>query len=189
MTPQDILLALKDLDPEDDSDWTQDGQPLLSKLGGDVTRKEVLAVAPLFNRSNAELEDAFDRQEEKEQAQAASLEKELLDIQAAKDAAEAEITAAAKALNDAQAKLKQAESKLDDVRRAEINSDKRSDTQINMDLLASGFRERLERAGQQKQARELLFAAGLNNKDIRMLTGSPLDRNIAARVLRERRGR
>lgn len=189
MQPQEILEALKDLDPEDDSDWTQDGQPLLSKIGEGVTRKQVLDVAPFFNRKNADLEDAFETLEEKQEEQAATLEQQLLDIQKAKEEAEAAIEAANKAFVEADQKRKAAEARLDDIRRVELESDKRTDTEINMDLLRAGFRERLERAGQQRQARELLLQAGVSSKDIRVLTGSPLDRNIAARVMRERRGK
>lgn len=46
-----ILEALKKLDKSDDELWTKDGLPLLEALGIEgVTRKDVTAAAPDFNR-------------------------------------------------------------------------------------------------------------------------------------------
>ncbi|QYW02112.1 hypothetical protein CPT_Sonora_009 [Stenotrophomonas phage Sonora] len=54
-----LLRALHALDPADDSHWTRDGKPAMSAVGvaygsEDVTRADVEAVAPGYNRSAAQ---------------------------------------------------------------------------------------------------------------------------------------
>lgn len=53
---QKIVDALKKLDPNNDNQWTQDGQPKLDALkflvGDTVTREQVQEAAPDFNRGN-----------------------------------------------------------------------------------------------------------------------------------------
>lgn len=52
----DLRSALSQLDPTDDSQWTQDGLPLLDVLGTltntKVTRQQIAKIAPEFTRSN-----------------------------------------------------------------------------------------------------------------------------------------
>jgi hypothetical protein len=49
-----IRAALAKLDPKNDEHWTEQGAPLLDALGlgKKLTRQEVTAAAPLFNRTN-----------------------------------------------------------------------------------------------------------------------------------------
>ncbi|QDP53462.1 MAG: hypothetical protein GOVbin4933_8 [Prokaryotic dsDNA virus sp.] len=62
-TNEEILEAVRDLDPQNDEHWTADGLPRLDAvenlLGGDVSRKAVTNAAPDFTRAVAqELVDA-----------------------------------------------------------------------------------------------------------------------------------
>jgi hypothetical protein len=64
-TNEEILEAVRSLDPQNDEHWTADGQPRLdaveNKLGGDVSRKDVTNAAPDFTRTVArELVDVDD---------------------------------------------------------------------------------------------------------------------------------
>lgn len=65
----DIKDALSQLDPLDDDQWTEGGQPKIeavaSLLGHKVTRKEITEAAPQFSRDNPiETEEESDAQEE-----------------------------------------------------------------------------------------------------------------------------
>lgn len=183
MKSDQILESLSQLDPDNDDHWTQDGQPRLGAVGEGVSRQSILDVAPLFSRKNPVLPEQLS-DEEVEQV----LGDELEAIQQAKDEAEDEIRKAVEAREAADAKLAAAEDKLNDIRRSELFRDTRSDTEINRDYLRSEFEQRLQRAKNQSTMREMLEAAGATGRDFRMLTGSPLDRNIAARVKMSRRG-
>lgn len=64
-TNEEILEAVRGLDPQNDEHWTADGMPRLDAvenlLGGDVSRKQVTNAAPGFTRAVAqELVDALD---------------------------------------------------------------------------------------------------------------------------------
>jgi hypothetical protein len=67
-TNEEILEAVKSLDPANDEHWTSDGLPRLDAvenlLGAGVTRKQVTNAAPDFNRGHAQslVDDAHDEE-------------------------------------------------------------------------------------------------------------------------------
>ncbi len=187
MKPQDILDSLSLLDPEDDDHWTTDGQPRTGVVGEKVTRAEIQAVAPLFNRKNAVLPESEPELTDEEVKQ--TLEEEVLDVQARMEAAKAAIEAAAQAKILADKQLVDAKKALDQIRDDELAKDTRTDTEINMDYLKSEFNQRLLRHQNRKQIVELLQQSDLSTKDIKILTSSPVDRAIAQRIIKERRDR
>jgi vacuolar-type H+-ATPase subunit I/STV1 len=179
MKPQKILEVLETLDPSNDEHWTAEGLPRTDAVGEGVSRGQIQSAAPHFTRKNAKLPEPVVPEK--------TLEEELFEIQAIKDEAEKAIRDAVAARAVADAKVAEAEARLDKIRAEELAKETRSDTEINMDYLRSEFQSRLARAGEQKQIRELLLMSGLNTKDVRMLTGSVLDRKIAAQVINGRR--
>lgn len=185
MTSELILASLSKLDPSNKEHWNQDGQPRLGAIGEGVSRNQVLAVAPLFSRDNPVLPDQIVLSDEEIQK---TLEDELVEIELEREAAQATLKAANQAKRDAEQAAKDAEEKLEALRAKEKARDTRSDTQINMDYLAGCFRERLEKAGAQQQARLLLEQAGLSSQ-VKSLSASPIDRAIAERIIRERKNR
>lgn len=187
MKPQDILDSLSLLDPEDKDHWTADGQPRLDAIGDGVTRSQVQAIAPLFNRSNASLPEQEPELTDEEVKQ--TLEEEVLSVQARMEAAKAAIEAAAQAKILADKQLVDAKKALDQIRDDELAKDTRTDTEINMDYLKSEFNQRLLRHQNRKQIVELLQQSDLSTKDIKILTASPVDRAIAQRIIKERRDR
>lgn len=185
MKSEQILESLSKLDPSNTSHWTQNGQPLLSAVGEGVTRSQIIEAAPLFSRDNPVLPDQEVLTDEEVQK---TLEDELLEIDLAKEEAEKAIKAANKAKTEAEAAVKAAQDRLEELRQRELSRDTRSDTEINMDYLRGCFRERMEKAGAQQQARILLEQAGLGGQ-VKSLTASPIDRSIARRVIAERKNR
>jgi hypothetical protein len=117
-----------------------------------------------------------------------TLEDELIEIDLAREEAEKAIKVANKAKLDAENAVKAAQNRLEELRQRELARDTRSDTEINMDYLRGCLRERMEKAGAQAQARQLLEAAGLAGH-VKSLTASPIDRSIARRVMAERKNR
>ncbi len=185
MKPEQILEVLSTLDPANKDHWTQDGQPRLGAVG-DVTRQEILEVAPLFSRSNAVIEQEPEMTDEEVKL---TLEEELLSVQARMEAAKAAILEAEAAKIAAEKKLEEAKQGLDQIRIDELAKDTRTDTQINMDYLKSEFNQRLARANQRSHIVRLLEQSDLTSTDIRILTASPADRAIAERVVKERKDR
>lgn len=175
-----ILEALSKLNPEDDSHWTQDGSPRLGAVGEGVTRQDIIAVAPLFNRKNtagvAEKLEELPTQAEKAEA-----------LLAKKEEIQAKIRAAANAMSAAKAELEAANAELAKAVDDEKALDTRSDTEINQEFLRKDFERNLEKAEQRKQALELLKMAGVSGKDIHMYSLSPADRAIAEANVRKRR--
>ncbi len=185
MKPEQILEVLSTLDPANKDHWTQDGQPRLGAVG-DVTRQEILEVAPLFSRSNAVVEQEPELTDEEVKL---TLEEELLSVQARMESAKAAILEAEAAKIAAEKKLEEAKQGLDQIRIDELAKDTRTDTQINMDYLKSEFNQRLARAQQRSHIVRLLEQSDLTSTDIRILTASPADRAIAERVVKERKDR
>lgn len=184
MKSEQILDSLSKLDPSNKDHWTQNGQPLLSAVG-DVTRQEIIAVAPMFSRDNPVLPEQIKLTEEEVQK---TLEDELAEIELERESAEAALKAANKAKKDAEQAARDAQDKLEALRTKERAQDTRTDTEINMDYLRGCLRERMEKAGAQQQARMLLEQAGLGTQ-VKGLTASPIDRAIAERIVRERKNR
>lgn len=100
MKKEDVVEALKTLDPKKDAHWTGQGLPAVevveSLLGESVTRAELTKVAPLFRRDNPSF--AMTREED-DSWMSAKKEQEEKD---AKDAQDTKDAAAAKVLKDAQ---------------------------------------------------------------------------------------
>ncbi len=187
MKSEQILEVLKTLDPANKDHWTQDGQPRLGVVG-DVTRQEILDAAPLFSRTNPVVEqDSAEHLTDEEVKQ--TIEEELLDVQAKMESARAEIREAEAAKIAAEKRLESAKQGLDQIRRDELAKDTRTDTEINMAYLDSEFKQRLLRAQQRQHVVQLLEQTDLTSKDIHILTSSPVDRAIAARIIKERRNR
>jgi len=183
MKPELILEALAKLDPANKDHWTADGLPRLGAVGEGVTRQQIVAAAPFFSRSNPKLEDAPADEELKQ-----TLEDELKQMAAEREAAEKSLVEAAKQAAQAQKAIAEANAKLEKLRDDERKLDPRTPTEINMDYLKSEFNQRMLRAGAQKQASALLEQAGLGS-EVKGLTLSPIDRAIAERVVRERKQR
>jgi hypothetical protein len=187
MKPQEILEALSQLDPQDNDHWTADGQPRTGAVGEKVTRAEIQAVAPLFNRKNAELPQTEPDLTEQEVKQ--TLEEELLEVQARTNAAREAIKAAIQAKADAEKAFQDAQDSLEKIRADEKAKDTRTDTEINMDYLRSEFNQRLARATRRQHIHTLLEMADLSTNDIQILTSSPIDRAIAEQVIKARKQR
>jgi hypothetical protein len=185
MKQEQILESLSKLDPQNKDHWNQDGQPRLGAVGEGVSRNQVLAAAPLFSRENPILPDQEVLTDEEVQK---TLEDELLEIDLAREDAEKAIKIANKAKAEAEAAVKAAQDRLEELRQRELSRDTRSDTEINMDYLRGCLRERMEKAGAQQQARILLEQAGLGGQ-VKSLTASPIDRAIARRVIAERKNK
>lgn len=187
MKPNQILESLSLLDPTEDEHWTQEGLPRLDMVGEGVTRKEIQAVAPLFNRKSSVLPEAEPELTPAEVKK--TLEEELLDVQKRTNDAKAAIEAARQAKIDAEKALYDAQMALEQIRYDEKAKDTRTDTEINMDYLKSEFNQRLMRAQRRKHVHELLEMADLNTNDIQVLTSSPIDRAIAEQVIKARKQR
>lgn len=177
MKSHEILESLSKLDPDNDEHWNQDGQPRLSAIGEGVSRHEVQAVAPQFNRNSADLPEV---------EAPASLEEQLLSIEEQRVKAAADLTAAQEMANEAMKAAKEAQQRMEDLRVEAKQLDPRTPAEANRDLLRASFNERLRKAGEHQQAREMLLKAGLY-QEVKTLTQSPIDQAIAARVVAERR--
>jgi hypothetical protein len=185
MKPAEILESLKLLDPNNKEHWNQDGQPRLSAVGEGVTRSEIQAVAPTFNRSNAELPKT---EEEKltDQEIRDALVSEVDRFKSEKEALEAELKAAYKARQEAASVIESVNKRLGELVEEERKIDPRNDTEINMDYLKSCLAERMAKAGAQDEARRMLENAGLGHF-VRNATLSEADRAIAARIINKRK--
>lgn len=181
MKSEQILEALSKLDPENNDHWTQDGSPRLGAVGDGVSRADILAAAPLFNRKNTET--AAERLEE--------VVTEKLDkadsIKEQKAVAESKIRAAIAAMQAAKADLDAANAELNEAAEAEKQLDTRSDTELNQAFLQKDFELRLEKAAQRKQAMKLLEMAGVDGKDVKLYGLGVADRAIAEANIRKRK--
>jgi hypothetical protein len=186
MKQEQILESLSKLNPADDSHWTQDGSPRLGAVGEGVTRQDILAVAPLFNRKNPvlETEDSISEQEIEDE-----IVRDAIEFEARKKAANDAINSARKAAEDAAKALEKARYEAAVVAAEEKARDTRTDTEINMDLLKSEFQQRLKRAEQRSHIVKLLEQADISTKDLSFITSSPIDRAIAERNIKARRER
>lgn len=176
-----ILEALKKLDPENSDHWTQDGSPRLGAVGEGVTRQDILAVAPLFNRKNTGVI------EEKIEELAAEQDDKLEDIRNLKAEAESKVKAALAAMAAAKAELEAANAQLAAAQDAEKQLDTRSDTEINQEFLRKDWERNLEKAAQRQQALELLKVAGVSGRDIHLYSLGVADRAIAEANIRKRK--
>lgn len=182
MKSEDILNQLALLDPEDDSQWTKDGQPLLSLFGDDVTRADVIAAAPHFNRKNPVLPEESPEPVSTEP----SIEEIQAQIKAEKEAVESEISAIQKQVNLLQEQIKEKNKKVQQLSEAYVKADYRSDTEINQEFLRADFENRLKKARQREFAAQLLMEAGIPHKDVSMYKLGPADRAIASANIRKR---
>lgn len=181
MKSKDILESLSLLDPEDKDHWTADGQPRLDAIGEGVTRAQVQAAAPQFNRSNAVLPEPPPPE--------LSFEEKAAIVKAKKDEANAVVCEALKAVNEATKVLKAAQLEANKVEEELRQVDKRSDIEINQALLQADLDHRLKKAEQRDYAALLLAQAGVNGNDIRMYKLGPADRAIAESNIRARKER
>ncbi len=186
MKSDQILEVLSTLDPSNKDHWTQDGQPRLGAVG-DVTRQQILEVAPLFSRSNPVVEQEQEQPITDEEVKAA-VDGLANEMQTKREEANKALVKARAMKDEADKLANEANATLETIRQEQKALDPRSDGEINQDLLKSSFAERLRRAGAQSQARQLLEQAGLVN-ELRALTVSPVDRAIAERVIKQRRER
>lgn len=136
-----LIEALKSLDPNDDSQWTQDGAPLLEVMkeltGAPVSRDAIAAVASGFSRSNPLVEEAEQSVENTQATEGTTSKTEtspevVLDSEDAEDAAvETEFVAATKGFQDAKKRLEkatQAQDKLTLKRSAALRQQRPADT-------------------------------------------------------------
>jgi hypothetical protein len=172
-----ILESLSKLNPDDDSHWTQDGSPRLGAVGEGVTRQDILAIAPLFNRKNPEL--PFDDSPSPEE-KAETLKQKKLDI-------EGKVKAAILAMHDAKHALEAANAEMAELALEEKKLDPRTDTEINQEFLRKDWERNLEKAEQRKQALELLKMAGVSGRDIHLYSLGVADRAIAEANIRKRK--
>lgn len=179
MKPDQILESLSLLDPADDEHWTQEGLPRLDMVGEGVSRKEIQAVAPLFNRRNAEVPEPPEPEPTREELEAAMRVRKL--------EAEVALKSAVKVRNEAIKAVADAEKVIAGLAMEAREIDKRSDTEINQEFLNADFQNRLKKAEQREQASRLLAQAGVNGNDIRMYTLGPADRAIAEANIHKRK--
>jgi hypothetical protein len=188
-----ILEKLATLDPANKDHWNQDGQPRLGAVGEGIKREDIIAVAPLFSRSNPVLPAPVQAEPEPEVTEEeikAEVEKihDKFDAHRAKlQQANDRVKAALAAKSSAEEELEAARLNLQVVTVEGEKLDTRTDTQINQDYLASELKQRLERAGRTVKIEELLSKERLLGTNIRIDSLSPLDRAIAEANIRARR--
>lgn len=181
-----LLEKLAELDPENDEHWTADGQVLLAAIGEGVTRPDLMAIAPKFNRKNPVLPDATDvPQIEAEPTFEEKMELIRMELQDA----QAVVEAATKVKEEADKSLAEANRKLEVLRDEQRNLDKRSDAEINQELIYRDLEIRLQKAGQHSELLGLMKQAGIRFNGISMDNRSAADQAIAAKNIRERKER
>lgn len=181
MKSKEILETLSLLDPEDKDHWTADGQPRLDAIGEGVTRAQVQAAAPQFNRANATLPEPPPPE--------LSFEEKAIIVKTKKAEANAAVVVAQAAVNEANKVLKAAQHEVDKLDVELRDVDKRTDTEINQAFLQADFDHRLKKAAQREQATALLAQAGVSGRDISMYKLGPADRAIAEANIRARKER
>ena len=181
-----LLEKLAELDPENDEHWTADGQVLLAAIGEGVTRPDLMAIAPKFNRKNPVLPDVTDvPQIEAEPTFEEKMELIRMELQDA----QAVVEAATKVKKEADKSLAEANRKLEVLRDEQRNLDKRSDAEINQELIYRDLEIRLQKAGQHSELIGLMKQAGIRFNGISMDNRSAADQAIAAKNIRERKER
>lgn len=181
-----LLEKLADLDPENDEHWTADGQVLLASIGEGVTRPDLMAIAPKFNRKNPVLPDASEvPQIEAEPTFEEKMELIRMEIQDAQSVVEAASKVKAQADKD----LTEANRRLEVLRDEQRNLDKRSDAEINKELIYRDLEIRLQKAGQHSELLGLMQQAGIRFNGISMDNRSEADQAIAAKNIRARKER
>lgn len=187
MNQTQLLDKLATLDPDNKDHWNQDDQPRLGALGEGVKREDVLAVAPLFSRKNPvlPLEDAPEEVTEEEIKDEAQRLRE--EFQAKAQAANDRVKSALVAKQQAEEELEAARTHQQNVAAEEAALDTRTDTQINMDYLASEVRQRMERVLRVTKIGELLAKENLLSSNVHVDSLSPLDRAIAEENIRARK--
>lgn len=181
MKSKEIIETLSTLDPKDKDHWTADGQPRLDAVGEGVTRAQIQAAAPQFNRANVVLPEPPAPEPTVEEKQAA--------LHAEKTVADAALSAAIKASEDALKEVTKAQALVHALEKKMRNADTRTDTEINQAFLQADFDHRLKKAEQREQASALLAAAGVSGRDISMYKLGPADRAIAEANVRARKER
>lgn len=186
MKPNEILQSLKNLDIEDDDHWTQDGQPRLDAVGENVTRAEIHAVAPLFNRDNQDFSSPAKPSAAKQEPAGPPAEEKLASIQEQRQELQAQLIEVQNTIQQGNKLKKELQEKLESLREEEKVLDKRTPAECNRDLLKSNFNHRLKQAAAQQQAYKMIVEAGLP-VSVRDQTLSELDKAVAARNVAERR--
>jgi hypothetical protein len=183
MNTEQILESLSKLDPANKDHWTQNGQPLLSAVGEGVTRSQILEVAPLFSRESPVLPTAEELPSEP------TYQDEIVDYHAKLAEANVKLEAALKAQAEAIAEVKHCHDELEAIRDAQRNSDKRTDTQINQDLIYADLNRRMAKAQDHAKIRQFMDVHGVPSTDVNLLTMGPADRAIARRNIEARKSR
>jgi hypothetical protein len=183
MKQDKILESLSKLDPENNDHWTQNGQPLLSAVGEGVTRSQIIEVAPLFSRENPELPSVEEVPPEP------TYQDLVAEFQAKLAEAQAALELSLKMQSEADEEVKRCHQVLEDLRDAQRNSDKRSDTEINQDLIYADLNRRLAKAQDHARIRQFMDAHGVNPTDVNLLSMGPADRAIARRNIESRKQR
>lgn len=190
-TKTDILAALGSLDPEQQEHWTEQGLPAMEVvkelLGEEITRKELTAAAPLFNRESLELGESQQKQEEppaKEEPEIGEDELETLREKLAK-ADEAQHEARRKA-EAAKAEQEEAQRAYDKAQRDLEAADARTNAEKTQDEIMAVIRSNNERKQAAAAKRQELIDAGLGpavNEMARVLGGTkaPVDQALKNR--------
>lgn len=187
MKPDQILEALSKLDPANNDHWTQDGSPRLGAVGEGVTRKDIIDVAPLFNRKSVELSEPQEAPTEEEIL--AEVQSAAQEFKARKDAAQQEYKDALLAKKTAEDRIEAAKKLVSKLADEEQAKDPRTPTQINMDYLKSEHQQRMQRFQQHNAVIQHLQSSGLPTFNVSSSPISPADRAIAERNIRARRER
>lgn len=160
----DIREALQQLDPQDDAHWTVGGDPkldaLIQILGEHVTRKEVIEAAPRFTRENPLLDEE--------------------DEVTVEENPEVQLAEAARALNEAKAKLSEATAKVDAKIMAE-EAEKEPAHVLNMRNIQEYLnRQRQNKLERVEHRRELL--GKIDPRDLQVL--APIDAAMQRKTAR-----
>jgi hypothetical protein len=174
----DILDALKQLDPKDDSQWTAEGAPkvaVVAQLIGDDTlkRKQIVEAAPDFTRESlleasgdgdAEVEEETETEAEVQEVEEVDglqghYQQLLIDIAQLND----EIRKSEQELT----KMRRLQSAMEERLNIQSGYSAKDDQKARMEYIASQAKMRAAKVEQQKK---MAAALGLN-----VATGSPLD--------------
>jgi hypothetical protein len=180
-----IRAALAKLDVKNDDHWTEQGAPRLDalELASKVSRQDVTAAAPLFNRTNPVFTSAGQAAIDAMAAQAEAIappvltsdELEMLELEVAE--AVKEVEAQDKVVDAAKSKLVLAQQKRDQlIQRMDEGGADRTRNRNQEGIMAVLERGKIEREEKAKLARELR-SAGITAKLLQ--AGSPLDQAMA----------
>ncbi len=151
-----VRAALAALDTKNDEHWTENGMPRLDALGSlKLSRAELTAIAPLFNRTNAVLASIETAKVEQPTGQppivqAPPSETQLAELEALVVAAQAEVQEAEKLKADAERRVAQAQVKADTLINAMERARPSHAHKTTMDIrqvLERGKEVRAEKAG------------------------------------------